>query len=651
MTSDDELTDYFRALIEAAPDGIIVIDHDGKIELVNAATEQIFGYPRDELYGQPIEALLPQRFHDNHREHLARFIASPRRRPMGSGLDLFGRRRDGSEFPLEISLSPIATATAHGTVIAAAIRDVTERKRIESEARRATSYLVSAVESIEDAFAVYDEDDRVVLVNSTFRELFGHAVEGPIVGRHFEELLTAIIAAHEFRIDGQGADQLHELWLRYHRDPIGSLELHTTGRTLRVVERRTAERGTVALFVDITEERAQADELRKARTLAEAASEAKSEFLASMSHELRTPLNAVLGFAQLLQRDKKEPLTVRQRERIDHVVNGGEHLLHLIDEVLDLARIEAGGLMISPEPLEVADVLGSVVETLQPLAQRASIELTATLRSASVIADRTRLAQILINFGSNAIKYNRAHGHVRFTIERAARESHLRIACSDDGIGIPAEHHARIFEPFHRAGQETGPIQGTGIGLTICRRLAERMTAVVGFTSELGRGSTFWVDVPRAEPIQTTSARHPTPPAGSPLRHQPRHLVVYIEDNPSNQAFMQAVLAELPGVELVTAATAELGLEIIHARRPSVIIMDINLPGMSGIDATKLLKQAPATAAIPVVALSAAALGRDTMRAEDAGFFRYLTKPVDVDELLAVLGELIAAEPASRGPM
>ncbi|MDQ3365688.1 MAG: PAS domain S-box protein [Myxococcota bacterium] len=634
----------YRELVDAAPDGIVVVDR-GSIVLVNEQAERMFDYPRAALVGQRIETLIPDRFRPRHPGHVESYTAGPRTRPMGSGLELFGRRRDGTEFPVEISLSPIRTST--GTLVSAAIRDVSDRKRIEGEARRANAFLLSAVDSIQDAFVLYDEEDRVVLVNSTFRELLGRSLVGPVIGRRFDELLDELIRAEVFDFDGLTAEAFRQRCKAYHQLPSGALEVRTrTGRVLRFVERPTAEHGTVSLMLDMTADQEHADELRRARAQAEAASAAKSEFLASMSHELRTPLNAVLGFAQLLQRDRKQPLTDRQQERIDHVLRGGEHLLKLIDEVLDLSRIEAGGITISAEPVTLPEVLTEVMSTLEPMAQRAAVTVATTPLPAdlpAVIADRTRLAQILMNFGSNAIKYNRSGGNVTF---RATLDAgRVRITVADDGIGIPEDKRAKIFEPFHRAGQETGPIQGTGIGLAISKRLAELMDGKVGFTSEAGRGSAFWVEVPldlasgiRAVPSVTVAAE-------SPLVDGPVQQVVYVEDNPSNIAFMRALMDDLPGVELLTAPTAEIGLELIRARLPDLVIMDINLPGMSGFEATRHLAAWPETQHIPIIVLTAAALVKDTARAREAGLYRYMTKPVKVAELTAALEELLTRKP------
>lgn len=635
----------FRRLLETSPDAVIVIDTVGRIIFANQQAETLFEYSADQLLGQSVDVLVPNRLSGAHALHRQRYADSPRLRPMGSGLSLFGQRRGGSEFPVEISLSPL---TIDGqTLFSANIRDITERRRNEGELRRLQQQLLSAVESIQGAFALFDASDRLVVCNSAYRQIVAHHLPSDIVGRGFLELINASIASGTFDLGDASPSDLALRWAAHHASPSGVLDVKTSGgQHLRVIERPTADGGVVATMWDISDEVAREDELRHARALAEAASAAKTEFLASMSHELRTPLNAILGFAQLLQRDRKTPLTARQLERVEHVLRGGEHLLRLIDDVLDLARIEAGRVLISLEPVSIEDVLNEVKGTLDPMATRTNVTLEIESIEAAgreVIADRTRLSQILMNYGSNAIKYGRSGGKAQFRV--LMNDGTARISVIDDGIGIAFEKQKLIFQPFQRAGQEAGPIEGTGIGLVITKRLAELMHGSVGFESTHGQGSCFWIELPlrRLSPSITPTPIMRESPNESALfgPDGSRYVVVYIEDNPSNIAFMEDLLADFERVELLTAPTAEIGTEIVRARQPDIVIMDINLPGMSGCEATRKLASWPETRDIPVIALSAAAMIRDAARVAGAGFYRYLTKPVKVDELTAVLEELL----------
>jgi CheY-like chemotaxis protein len=358
-----------------------------------------------------------------------------------------------------------------------------------------------------------------------------------------------------------------------------------------------------------------------------------------MSHELRTPMNAILGFAQLIRRDKKEPVSERNRARLDQIHQGGEHLLRLIDDILDLSRIEAGRVSISMEPVGIAEVLAQIRTTLEPMAasQGVAVDVCSPPDGLPpVAADRVRLVQILMNFGSNAIKYNRPAGKVSFRVSAPDPDS-VCLTVEDTGMGIPLEKQGKLFQPFQRAGQEAGPIQGTGIGLAITKRLAELMGGSVGFRSTPGQGSAFWVTVPahasrhQAAPAAASSSRINVAAAKGGRK------VLYVEDNPANVSFMQDLLSSFDGLSLVTAGTAEQGVALAQSFRPDVILMDINLPGISGIEAMRRLRGLPETQGIPVIALTAAASERDRQHGEQAGFYRYLTKPLKVDELLDTL--------------
>ena len=655
ITTRKRAEQKFRGLLEAAPDAIVIVDLEGRIVLVNAQTERLFGYPRSELLGERVEMLVPKRLRAQHQVHRTSYSRTPKARGMGANLELFGVRRDGSEFPVEISLSPLETD--EGPLISSAIRDITQRKEAESAARLASDRLLSAVESIHGMLALYDAQDRLVLCNSAWRELFSRKLEGPLVGLTHAELVDGCLATDLFDLSDESPKAFRARWLAYHQSPVGVLDVRTRdGQSLRLTERRTLEGGIVSTIWDITDDVLHETELKKAHALAEAASSAKSEFLSSMSHELRTPLNSILGFAQLLQRDKKAPLTEAQKEKLEYVLKGGEHLLRLIDDILDLSRIEAGRVTVSPEPVGVAEVFAEVKATLAPMASRAGIAFTVEavpVELSQVIADRTRFSQILINFGSNSLKYGRKGGRASLAAAPSS-DGFVRISMKDDGIGIPADKQDKIFQPFHRAGQETGSIEGTGIGLAITKRLAELMNGSVGFESIPGQGSIFWIDLP-AHDAQVATHSTPLPldvatfPRGGV--QDAAYTVVYVEDNPSNIAFMQGLVGELERVNLICAPTAEVGIEIVRAHRPDAVIMDINLPGMSGYEATRKLQEWPETKDIPVIALTAAAMASDRKRADEIGFYRYLTKPVKVAELMGALETLFNRPRRPRTPI
>ncbi len=380
-------------------------------------------------------------------------------------------------------------------------------------------------------------------------------------------------------------------------------------------------------------------QLEQAKAIAEKANLAKSDFLSSMSHELRSPLNAILGFAQLMESDTPAP-TASQKASIDQILHAGWYLLDLINDILDLAVIESGRLSLSLEPVSLSEVLDECQEMFDPQAQKRGVHMTFPTFSEPcfVKADRTRLKQVLINILSNAIKYNRTSGTV--TVECVKTPAgHIRISVKDTGAGLAPEMLAQLFQPFNRLGQEATDEEGTGIGLVVSKRLVELMHGKIGATSKVGAGSVFWVEFIHASDAHSkllqaaTSKFIPMPIS----RDSRQSVVLYVEDNLANLQLIEQLLARCPGIQLLTAKNAQDGIALALSCVPDAILMDINLPGISGIDAMRILNQNPITAHIPIVALSANAMPLDVANGLSAGFFKYLTKPINVIALMETL--------------
>jgi len=651
-----------NAIFNSANFSSIATDEKGVIQIFNVGAERMLGY----LAADVVNKITPADISDP-QEVIARAVALSAElettitpgfqalvfkasRGIEDIYELTYIRKDGSRFPAIVSVT--ALRDDQGAIIGYLLigTDNSARKQVEAEQMKLDQrlrdqqfYTRSLIESNIDALMTTDPAGIITDVNKQMEALTG-CTRDELIGAPFKNYFT----------DPGRAEAAIKLVLREKK--LTNYELTACSRdgkstvvsynATTFYDRDRKLQGVFAAARDVTERRLldqaleeQNVELKRARAAAEKANLAKSEFLSSMSHELRSPLNAILGFAQLINSDSPPP-TPSQTASIDQILHAGWYLLELINEILDLAQIESGRLALSSEPTSLAEVMVECQAMIEPQGQKRGIKMTFPQFDLPcfVSADRTRLKQVLINLLSNAIKYNQPNGTIVVDCASGNPER-TRISVKDTGAGLPPDMLEQLFQSFNRLGRETTAEEGTGIGLVMSKRLVELMGGKIGVESTVGEGSVFWFELNSAAAPQLAVDR--AEPAANPHAHiqpgAPLRTLLYVEDNPANLMLIEQLIARRPDMRLLTATDGNLGIQLARSNQPEVILMDINLPGISGIEALRILRADPATAHIPVVALSANAMPRDIEKGLQAGFFRYLTKPIKVHEFMDTL--------------
>lgn len=642
----------FRGAFADAPIGMVLLDASGQVTSVNEAFCRLTNATVDELQRRPFAGLV----RPADRAHIAALLESARQGSAGaSQVELIRHAGDGAVCAI-VSVAALSARTSGTEAFVAHVQDVTARQRAEAELARHRDQLEELVAARTAELAerehLLQEAQRIGKMGHWTVELGSGALRWSdeiyrIFGRtrgqfdlnqaafydtvHPED--RGLVKAAELSALRTGTMEIdHRIVL-----PDGSVRwVHERARVVAGAD--GAARQLVGTVQDITERKIIEQRLLDAKDAADRANRAKSEFLSRMSHELRTPMNSILGFAQLL--DMVEGLTGAQRDCIYEIRAAGAHLLALINDLLDLARIDAGKLAIDPRAVALDEVIRQAVGMTEGIAHQFDVHVRVECSpDVAVHADPTRLRQILVNLLSNACKYNVRGGSVVVRCEQKSPEM-LVLAVADTGPGLTAEQVARLFTPFERAGAERSGVEGMGIGLALSKRLAELMGMRLEIASSRGRGSVFTLTMRAARgdvlpsDAERSSVCMPVSSVGP---------VLYIEDNAANVRLVEAMFRVHFDASVVTAPDGERGIELARQLRPPLILLDIHLPGIDGYEVLARLRADAVTASIPVVALSANAMPADIARGQRAGFLRYLTKPVRMEDLAALLRGLAGA--------
>jgi PAS domain S-box-containing protein len=627
----------FRQIFEEGPIGIAIVDLDQRFINVNTSVSQMIGYSGEELVGKnTLELTYPEDIEKDQEIAKALFAGANR-----CSFEKRYVRKNGELLWVNLTASIMRDKDGKPHHYVTMLKDVTEARRAEDalhESKRELEVAVQANQLIMDnsldVICTVDEEGRFLTVNAASEHLWGYT-PAELIGRkyidfvHPDDRARTTQTEANLKIEGKVTDFVN----RY---------IRKDGALVDVLWSATWSESAKTFFGvahDVTERAKMEKALQEAKDEADRANHAKSDFLSRMSHELRTPLNAILGFGQLLERQNPTDI---QRTRLSHIISAGRHLLDLINEILDIARIEAGRLQLSLEPVQVSEALNEAVDLVRPLAaeRNVQIQITGSVNSdPSILADRQRLKQVLLNLLANAVKYNRAAGRVFVALEEQPGRR-LRILISDEGPGIPASKRSRLFSPFDRLGAENCEMQGTGLGLALSKRLTEAMGGAIG-ESAPASGASFWIEFPLvANLVGTLGKISRGIPATSLIDLGDKiKTLLYIEDNLSNLTLIEHLLEGHSPIKLISAMQGVLGLELAVRHQPDLILLDVHLPDITGTEVLARLRTEPRTRDIPVVVLSADATKGQVDRLMAVGANDYLTKPLDMDRFLKVVDE------------
>jgi PAS domain S-box-containing protein len=630
----------FRQIFEEAPIGMAVVGLDESFNRVNATLCQMVGYSENELTQRTTMDITCEDDIPQGRQNAEELLTGGPR----SSVERRYIRRNGEVLWITRTACLMRDVDGHPRNFLIMVEDISERKRAEKALWESKRELEAAhhanqliMDNSQDVICTMDEWGRFASVSAACEQSWGYTPDELIGRPHIdfvclEDKVMTNQVLEVLRLDGKFTDFVN----RYTRkdgiliDVLWSASWSETDKIMFCVAHDVTDRARI--------EKA----LREAKEEADRANHAKSEFLSRMSHELRTPLNAILGFGQLIERQNP---TEAQRTRVGHIINAGRHLLDLINEVLDISRVETGNLQLSLEPVCVADALEEAISLMRPLAAERGIELLSSApldQSYYVQADRQRFKQVLLNLLTNAVKYTPLDGKV--TVSSSATGSGaMRIVVNDTGAGISSEKLARLFTPFDRLGAEQTAVEGTGLGLALCQRLVQAMHGSIGVNSNLGQGSTFWVELACADsPFERMASAKRNPSQFLNGSGAEKRTILYVEDNLSNLTLMEQMLADHSHIQLITAMQGQLGIELARRHSPDLILLDLHLPDLPGWEVLSRLQRDDATREIPVVIISADATSRQIERLMAAGARAYLTKPLDMLEFFRVIDETSA---------